>query len=992
MVDIGISNPGASTKALLKVAFSEWEFDIPLPMVAPGETTHRVAIPDIREAIPVRFRLYADDTLADEREITWKPGKHWHVYLVQVSHHDLGYTDLPSNILREYEGFFDDILRFCRETDDYPAYSKFHYTVEQAWSILHYLENRPPEVVEEMVRRIKEGRIEVNALFGNETSDLCGSEELIRLLYPAFRLRRKYGIPIRTAELNDVSGLSWGLCAAMAGAGVKYFAPGLPTYFTWAGIRVHNFFDEDAMFPGGAPDAFWWEAPDGQKVLFWHSGTGAGGDTDPLMPGLADRLAKVESQGYPYDALRYWIMGGRRDNAPPRVEFCDTVRAWNEEWAYPHLTIGTNTQFFEHLIRQVGPDLRAFRGELPNTDFTVGAHSTARETAVNRVTHDALLAAERFATIAAVVSDYAYPAEALREACDAMLLYDEHTWGAAHPMGPAQDANCAQKAELAYRAAALAQDVAMKSLYAIADRVAIDREGQHVIVFNSLPVARTDLVRAQLRFATPCSRPMTLLPRDDGREGSGVMVQRSVPGLRAAISLPDELADGKFDMVDVESGQAVPFQIVRLSGPQDAVPDAAHRWALGHVSTGHLYSIEFLAEDVPALGCRTYRIAPQEEKPEFPSGIQVGDATLENKFYKVSLDAATGAIKSIFDKELGRELVDANAPHMLNQVVVRSVQTHDEYKAEAVTIRERCSGPISASLVVTGSVHGIPQFTQEVVLYGDVKRIDLATRLLKDSTPLLEVYIAFPFDFAEPRFRHEGALSVIEPLRDQLPGSNTDYYGIQHWANVSDGKCGVTWSSLDAAVAEFGGLWPGYVSQAHHGVTTPGFGHEFLKPGELKKGYIYSYVMNNNFRTNFQPVQVGEVLFRYSMTSGKGDWMDARARDFGWSASLPLVPVYVTGPSDGPIPAAHSFCRVDAPNIVLLALKQAEDGDGLILRLWETEGKSTEATVHLPFIEVAEAWETNLVEENQSSLPSNGSSLAVPVKASGITTARVRPA
>jgi hypothetical protein len=54
-----------------------------------------------------------------------------------------------------------------------------------------------------------------------------------------------------------------------------------------------------------------------------------------------------------------------------------------------------------------------------------------------------------------------------------------------------------------------------------------------------------------------------------------------------------------------------------------------------------------------------------------------------------------------------------------------------------------------------------------------------------------------------------------------------------------------------------------------------------LKPGELEKGQIYSYAMDNNVRTNFLNAQVSDVLFRYSLSSHGGDWREGRARELG---------------------------------------------------------------------------------------------------------------
>jgi len=988
MVDIEVESPSTIQGVALRTVFGANKVDIPLGNIPRGKTTHNVPIPDIRDVVHVRFSLMKGVDILASKELVWKPGKHWNVYLVQVSHHDLGYTDLPTNVLREYDTFFDNMLGMCKETDDWPEECKFRYTVEQAWSILHYFENRPPEVLAEMIERIKEGRIEVTALIGNQVSEIHGPEELVRALYPAFRLKRKYDIPITTAELNDVPGFSWGLATALANAGIKYFSPGLPNYFDW-GYHVHGFWDDETVLPNGDPDAFWWEAQDGKKVLLWYGGQGAGGTSDPMLPALADYLRKVEDQGYPYDSLRYWVQGGHRDNAPPLLDFAVTARRWNEKWAFPRVICGTSAMFFQDLVQQIGPELRTYRGELPDTDYPIGALSTAFETALNRVTHDVLLTAERFASIATAVSDYEYPSEMLEEAYDCVLLFDEHTWAQADPSGPAEGGDLAQKLEMAYRAAALAQDVSFKALNKLADEVEIATDGYHIIVFNPLPHSRTDVVRAELRPAHPCSRPMVRLSRTDGIEGPGVYVATNIFG-RNLVELTGELKEGKFRLIDTRTGAEVPFQIRPLSGPRDLVPYAAEHWALGQKDQRRLFSIEFLAKDVPATGYTTFQIVPKESEAQYTGNVSATDTTLESRFYKVTIDRQTGLITSVLDKELGRELVDVSAPHKINQLVVRSAQTHQEYPMQAVTVSRGVCGSLSASVIISGMANGCPQVTQEIKVYGDIKRIDFSTRILKDSTPLEEMFMAFPFKAQnKPEFKYESALTIMEPTVDQFPGSNTDYYAVQHWATLVDGEDSVILVSRDSAMIEFGGLWPGYVSQAHHCVATPDYGHEFLKPGSLEKGWMYSYILNGNFQTNFRSVQVSDCLFRYSLTSGKGNWKDGKAKDFGYSACLPLEVVYMTGPKNGSFPSTHSFCRIEQPNVVLLTFKRAEDGNGFILRLWETEGKDTHAVVYLPFLKVIQAWETNLVEENQKELPVQNP-LVIPLKAWGISSVRLK--
>jgi len=83
-----------------------------------------------------------------------------------------------------------------------------------------------------------------------------------------------------------------------------------------------------------------------------------------------------------------------------------------------------------------------------------------------------------------------------------------------------------------------------------------------------------------------------------------------------------------------------------------------------------------------------------------------------------------------------------------------------------------------------------------------------------------------------------------------------------------------------------------------------------------------------------------------------------------------------------------SFCRLDQPNVFVVTVKRAEDGLGTIVRLIETDGKETTATLTLASLAIEKAWQTNLVEENQTELNCTGNSVVMPVRAFGISTLR----
>lgn len=919
-----------------------------------GKTTIKFNISDISKPEQVTFILKVKGEEQDRRSVTWQPQRKWRVYFIPITHHDLGYTDTIENVLNRYAGFYDDILRFCRETDDWPEEAKYRYTAEGAWAMKHFVETRDKEDIDELGKYVKQNRIEVGALMGNEISALCSHEELVRLMYPSHRMAHRFGGDILTGSITDVPGLSWGLPTVLAGADIKYFFAGLPTYFEWGRNDIHTFWDESVVLRHGRPDAFRWQGPDGKSVLvYYQSSYGFFGDvTGPhsykyVMDKLPGELEKMQQQGNPFSVMRYIHNGV--DNYPPNIEISKIVREWNDKWAYPKLIVGTNTMFFRELEKQCS-DVRTFRGELPHTDYVVGALSTAKETTINRLAHDALARAEKLATVASLAAEMPYPADDIRRAYDDMMLYDEHTWGKDYPAGKLQDWAWNEKSHYAYRAAGLTQQITNASIENLVNRIERKEDGHYIIVFNPLSFTRTDIVR---------------VPKFNGTGNE--VYDLSLPGQQPEVC-----------------------QYVDLAGPQSAVPYAAYRYARGQFEPHELHDLVFVARDVPPLGYKVFKLGG--EASANPSGtIAVGQDTLENRFFKIRIDSKTGGISSIYDKQLKRELVDEDAPHKVNQFVMRWMQSGKIEGPSGVTVQKGTTGPVCGSIIIKAQGAGCPQITQEITIYDQVKRIDFANRILKDSTPLQEIYFAFPFKVDDPVFRFEGSNSVIKPFRDQFPGSNTNYYTVQHWADISDGQFGITLSPVESHLLEFGGLWPNYCSQAHHGIDPPGYGADFVTPDQVTKGHMYAFVMSSNFRTNFQPVQQSEILFRYSLTTHEGDWQQGDCARFGWAFANQFVVDDVHGKRDGPLaPDTMSFCSIDKPNVLLTTLKRAEDGDGLIIRLIETQGERTTASVTLPHFSVTKATVTNLVEENKGRAAFSEHQIQVDLEAFGITTIRVQ--
>ena len=963
IIDVTILNNYKEIKAQLMLEWSGKHYKIDLGLLKRGRQKYKVKFPYIDKEIEIKLFLRTEDgKIENVIKLLWKPKRLWKIFLVQFSHHDLGYTNLPQNVLDEYIRIYDHVIKSCKITENYPKESQFKYQVEQLWSLLHYLETQPSHKCESLINLIKQGRIGISALFANEITALCGHEELIRLLYPYLLYNKKYGIKTKVAQLNDIPGFSWGLASILANSQIKYFVPYLPRAYYKADEKA--FWDESKVTKANSPRLFRWIAADGSQVYVWYGNIRFPQSIQELVEVLPEELERLEEENYPYDAVLVQIWCG--DNYPPTVKYCDLAKEWNKRWAYPRIIISTLSDFFDYIEEKYRNSLEkipVFKGELPDSDYVVGATSTARATILNRINHDLIPTSEIFSTIANLLgSEYSFK-ESLNKAYKYMILYDEHTWGFCDVISFVQEASRLEKELYAYKAMNLAYDVLIKSLYEIVENINLP-EGYYMVIFNALPWRRDDIVRVPLKLLSSCNK---FIWESDER---GYVIGRGIYILKGKkIDFPLEIGD--FRIIDIIENKEVPYQIHEISNTMETSPFSAERYAVNKSGKREFLPIDqrigkeliLKVENVPPLGYKVYKIVSGKGM-KIKSGLVVSKNKLENKFYRIVIDEDEGIV-SIYDKELDNELVEQNGIFKFNQIIARDSKTCEVYTQEIKSIKVLERGPLISSVLIQGSIPSCPSVASKITLYAGLKKVELANKIIHDNTPDLELFTVFPFNIKNADFTYEGTLSIIRPFKDQFPGSRTDYYAVQHWINVYDKEkdFSTILSSEGSHLIMFGGLWPSRVSWAHHCITPPNYMKQYEKPKVLK-GHIFSLMVNNNFRTNFYLKQVSEMTFRYTLTTRKGNWRENKAWKFGWENSLPLLPICTKGPKEGSLPISHSFCSINRDNVILLTLKLSEDNDGIIMRFFETEGKETFARVKLMLgRNIKSITLTNVIEE-----------------------------
>jgi alpha-mannosidase len=413
------------------------------------------------------------------------------------------------------------------------------------------------------------------------------------------------------------------------------------------------------------------------------------------------------------------------------------------------------------------------------------------------------------------------------------------------------------------------------------------------------------------------------------------------------------------------------------------------------LSTGESYRhIRFLAQDVPSVGYKAYSLKEIPDAPPAPQVVSAG--TLENQFYRVVLDAESGAVKSIFDKELNKELVNTGSAYRFDQYLYvtggdQSPNRLLEYSANwpipELTIHNAGGGrlvsvtnePFAIAARLESSGVNTPKIETEVILFNGQKKIEFINHVRKTEVYSKEgIYFAFPLAMDQPQFRYEIQNGFVNPAHDQLPGAGKEWFSVQHW--VAADQDGVTEGIIpvDASLITLGdivrGTWPREFGQ--------------------RPGTIFSQVMNNYYFTNYAAGQGGDFTFRYVLTSGS-NLEPANLSRLGREEMSPLEVDQITSQdkavnSPRPLDAAQaSFLKVDQPDVALVTWKAAEDGKGTILRFLELSGKPAGVNAETPLLNVQGAWMADALERNQGPLATSPHGLRFSVKPFQIVTVRV---
>ncbi|MBI5380796.1 MAG: hypothetical protein HZA31_02735 [Opitutae bacterium] len=660
------------------------------------------------------------------------------IYIVPHSHVDIGYTEIQTDIEEKQVNNILAGIAAADRTANYPEGARFVWNLENLWPADLFLRRFGPQQRELFLQAVKDGRIGLNGMYFNILTGLCRPEELIRTFRFAPEMRAMTGAPLDSAMISDVPGYTWGTVSAMAQAGIRYFSVA-PNFFD----RIGDILVQWENKP------FWWVGPSGrERVLVWVPSRGyylaalLGVKLTPEW--LMNYTEELVRLGHKYDVsyLR-WACGG--DNSAPNTSICDNVKAWNETYAWPRLVISTVHEAFASLEKKHGAQLPEVKGDW-SPYWEDGAGSSALETAMNRTSSDRLAQAEALWTM---LQPRSYPVRDFTDAMRYLLLYDEHTWGAARSVNTPNHRTTLEQWPIKHSYAATA-DALTRDLMSRALALAISGEAKDacIDIYNTSSWARTGLA---------------LLPKDFSRGGDRVTDDRGQP---------------------VASQRNSYGELLILA--RDVPALGARRYTVG---AGQPHIEEKVVVEGTTLdnGRIKVRLDPQtgDIVELYVHGIKKNFApsakgeALNQYLYFTDEDAAkavsSGPAK-INVKEKGplvaSLLVESTAPGCHSFVrEVRLVAGEDRVEIENFVDKQRIAG---VNYHATGS---------------------------KES-----LNFAFPFNVPGGQVRFDVPFGIVRPDADQIPSACKNWLTINRWADVANADYGITWISLDVPLLQLGGL------------------------------------------------------------------------------------------------------------------------------------------------------------------------------------------
>ncbi len=370
----------------------------------------------------------------------------------------------------------------------------------------------------------------------------------------------------------------------------------------------------------------------------------------------------------------------------------------------PRIEVGDPAEFFDDVLKDESRGALVPVTSRDASQYHIGTSQSRIELKIaNRLGEVGLYGAESFCTWASLLGA-PYPDLALDKAWRQLLFNSHHD----AITGTSCDKSYLDMLQGYREALGLIHQCIARALDHIASKADLSAcEGTPLMVFNALNWTRTSVAKARITFQKPVASFALLDPK----------------------------------------GREQPFCVLSTEEDEKGIRSA---------------EIEFVAQDIPSMGYATYQVRPLDRRSLPRWAAKGGELSIENEFYKLTVDPNRGGgIRSILDKETGKEVVPPASPHLANEIAIlkekgdRNEPSWELYTTGEMMFSDRFPVDVSVQecgptsrIRVTGRVGEHCEVVREIVLRKGLKMIDFRTEI-RDYRGKDDLFVAlFPTDIA----------------------------------------------------------------------------------------------------------------------------------------------------------------------------------------------------------------------------------------------------
>jgi alpha-mannosidase len=649
---------------------------------------------------------------------------------------------------------------------------------------------------------------------------------------------------------------------------------------------------------------FWWQSPDGSKVLTYFPRGYGNQNLSPVRLSGDLAQARILAPGMTEMMDLYGV--GDHGGGPTR-DVLDQGERWMQPGKIaPKMEFGTAQSFFTTVGKEIAPESKTWNYKTIAEGYQYPAAPPAGDISIPTWDDELYLEFHR-----GVYTTQAGIKRNLRDAPEWTLHAEDYAslaWLDGNPY-PSQELTDAWK-KIAFNGF---HDLAAGSGIAVIYRDAQKDFDQVRWETNEISSKALNTLAARVNTTAQQGVPVFVFNPLAWQRSGHFKVHVQMPAQTADVSVLDA------------HGAVLPSQVI--------ASDAAT----------HAFDLLVEAHDLPPMGYKMLRVVAG--KRNFPSDLRVTGTTLENANLRVVVDAKSGCITSLYDKRAGFEALAPGSCGNELQAFTDKPKQYDAWnidpgtldqapalltQADAVEVVE--SGPMRGVIRVTRHWQN-SKFVQQIILYTGSDEAEVVNDIDWHETHVL-LKAAFTLSASAPFATYEIPFGTIERPTTRNNSWEKARFEVPalRWADLGDGQHGF---SL---------------------INDSKFGYDAV-------GNLLRLTLLRSPTSPDPDADRGHQHFSYALYPHGGDWRQAMTIRHGYEFNEKPTAMQVEAHS-GEMPAESSFVSLAPDNVVLTAMKKAEDSDALIFHMYEWAGKDATVDLKVPHGATG-ATETNLMEESE---------------------------